>query len=246
MKIHRFFISDNLVPESNLILRDAGVVRQIKTVLRVREGEEIALFNDRGQEARARIADLSGNHIECRIEEVVQRTADTPIAATVYCAILKRENFEWVAQKVTEIGACALVPCLTAHTVKQRIVPERIATIMREAAEQSGRATVPFLHDSLSFVDALDAACAQSAACIFLDPRGTPIEKYKHQANREKTVSVFIGPEGGWSDEEYAYAQQRGAEIVSLGGTVLRAETAAIIGAYVAVWEWGKERDKTN
>ena len=246
MKMHRFFISDNLISGGDLFLRDPGIVRQIKTVLRIREGDVITLFNERGQEARARITGLFTGHIGCRLEEVAQRAADAPIVAVVYCAILKRENFEWVAQKITEIGASALVPCLTARTVKQRIVPERITAIMREAAEQSGRATIPLLRAPVSFADALDAALAQSAACILFDPRGAAIGKSDYHINSGATISLFIGPEGGWSDEECARAQQRGVEIVSLGGTVLRAETAAVVGTYAAVWEWGKGRDKIN
>ena len=245
MKIHRFLIADDLVPQSNLVLRDAGIIRRIKTVLRLREGEVIVLFNDRGQEARARIASMSVDQVMCRIDQVSRRLADAPIVVTVYCAILKRENFEWVAQKITEIGAQALVPCLTARTVKQRIVPERIAAIMREAAEQSGRATIPLLRAPVSFSDALDAALAGGGACILFDPRGLALETSAHQVAAKNGINIFIGPEGGWSEEEYAHARERGVRIVSLGGTVLRAETAAIVGAYLAVWGSGEVRDKT-
>ncbi|MFA6494989.1 MAG: RsmE family RNA methyltransferase [Candidatus Paceibacterota bacterium] len=236
MKIHRFLITDDLSPQSDLILRNAGMIRQIKTVLRLREGGVIALFNDRGQEAHARIVRLSGDQVMCRVDEVSRRSADAPIAVTVYCAILKRENFEWVAQKITEIGAHALVPCVTERTIKKNIIPARVATIMREAAEQSGRVTMPLLLETMRFVDAFDGAMTAHEPCVLFDPRGLTLDNSPCLAASHRAVNIFIGPEGGWSDEEYEYARARGACIISLGGTVLRAETAAVVGTYAIVW----------
>lgn len=235
MKIHRFLISNDLAPGIDLMVQDPGVVHQMKTVLRLRQGAVVSFFNNRGQEVRARLVRIDGGRALCRIEEAMQKTADAPSAVTVYCAILKRENFEWVAQKTTEIGVRALVPCITDRTVKQRIAPERINAIIRQAAQQSGRATVPALGDIVPFSGALEAAIAQHASCVFFDPRGSKINVGLGATKRAGAVAVFIGPEGGWSEEEYAVARAKGCLILSLGETVLRGETAAVIGAYLAV-----------
>lgn len=234
MKIHRFFINNDLIRGADLTVRDAAVVHQMKTVLRLRQGSAVSFFNDRGQEARARIVRMGTDHVVCSIEELKAENIPSLVSVTLYCAILKRENFEWVAQKATEAGVRALVPCVTDRTIKQRIVPERIRAIMREAAEQSGRASVPFLGEIAPFAGALDAALAGHALCVFLDPRGSKIDIRPAAAARGRAIAVFVGPEGGWSEKEYALARTRGLLVLSLGSTVLRGETAAVIGAYLA------------
>lgn len=235
MKIHRFLISGDLTPETDVVVRDVGVVHQIKTVLRLRHGAVVSLFDDRGHEGRARLVSVDAGRAVFYVEEMTRKNVDASIAVTMYCAILKRENFEWVAQKATEIGVQALVPCITARTVKQRIVPGRVFAIMREAAEQSGRVTVPKLEETVAFTDALDVALAKHATCVLLDPRGSQINPGPGLAKGAGAIAVFVGPEGGWSEEEYALARAKGLSVFSLGQTVLRGETAAVIGAYLAV-----------
>ncbi len=234
MKIHRFFIDSDLIGGADLTVRDAAIVRQMKTVLRLRQGSAVSFFNDRGQEARARLVRLGADYVVGHVEEMKAESIDAPVSVTLYCAILKRENFEWVAQKATEAGVQALVPCVTDRTIKQRIVPERISAIMREAAEQSGRTSVPVLEKIAPFAGALDAALVTNASCVFLDPRGAKIDIRPAVAARGGTVAIFVGPEGGWSEKEYALARTRGLLVLSLGSTVLRGETAAVIGAYLA------------
>ena len=77
---------------------------------------------------------------------------------TLYCAVLKRENFEWVVQKCTELGIRAIIPIVTTRTVKTGLKMDRLRIIAKEAAEQSGRGIIPVINNPLEFDRALEEA----------------------------------------------------------------------------------------
>ena len=152
------------------------------------------------------------------------------VAAVLYCAILKRENFELVVQKATEIGVREIVPLITQRTVKLDIKEERLRKIITEAAEQSGRGRVPMLRQAMSFADAL-ADAQRNDANFFFDISDVIVEE--GAIGDAMRRGLFVGPEGGWSYEEVLAARAAGCHIISLGALTFRAETAAIIASYL-------------
>ncbi|MBI5153544.1 MAG: RNA methyltransferase [Parcubacteria group bacterium] len=149
----------------------------------------------------------------------------------LYCSILKRENFEWVAQKATEIGVGEIVPLVTQHTVKLELKEGRLKKIVQEAAEQSGRSVLPKLQIPMGFEQAVHEA-KLNGTTLFFDVSGKEFDK-KMIKDSEK-VNIFIGPEGGWNEGEIEIAQKNKFIFVNLGKLTLRAETAAVVGTYLA------------
>lgn len=224
MRLHRF-IGPFDFNGKTLSVTDTGLINQWKNVLRLKTGDQLILCDGMGREALAQITDADKKEVRLAILEIHMPEREPKKELTLYCALLKRENFELVCQKATEIGVARIVPLLTERTVKTGFNKERLEKIILEASEQSGRTTVPELAEPMKFSDAIDRACGP--ATILFDLTGEKLENTKGISN------IFIGPEGGFSENEVALAKEGDAIIGSLGGLVLRGETAAIAATFL-------------
>ena len=213
-------------------LMNTEIVHQIKNVLKLKTGERILLCNGTGLEAEAEILNIVKNEVEVNVLKIEKNTNEPAREVVLYCAVLKRENFELVAQKATEIGVHKIIPIITERTIKTKINEIRLRKIMQEAAEQAGRGTVPTLGKTMSFEEALQAA-KQNDLNVFFDRSGENL--VVDQFAGIKIVGIFVGPEGGWTEKEITDAHQAGQKFLSLGKTTLRGETAAILAAYLAL-----------
>ncbi len=214
-------------------IRDPRLVRQITKVLRLAPGSSVILGDGKGKEYTAEIKkiDPSRVYLLVRSENGIHETA-AHADLRLYCAILKHAHFEFVVEKATEIGVTEIIPLLTERTVKKKVRLERLIDVAREAAEQSGRRFTPKIHEAEPFADAAEKL-PDAHSVLFFDPKGELLTPEFHADS--KTTHIFIGPEGGWSDEELGVAEKRNWQIVSLGPAILRAETAAIIASYLAI-----------
>jgi 16S rRNA (uracil1498-N3)-methyltransferase len=228
MRLHRFFLDIDLT-RSPVTVGDADVCHQMHRVLRLEAGNSVIVADGRGAEAQARIAKIDAKTVTLEFGAPRPVAAEPARAVTLFCAVLKRENMEWVIQKATEAGAKHIVPVLTGRTVKTGVKTDRLLKIAREAAEQSGRGAVPTVAEPVPFERALELAPPRN---IFLDFGGD--ERWSEQL-RAESIGCWVGPEGGWTDEERAAAKQAGFVIGSLGALTLRAETAAVVATYLAV-----------
>lgn len=228
--MHRFFITREREGQL-LTLTNPEQIRQIKDILKLRPGEQIVLVPGDGTELVCEILTFGRKDIELGLVERRAVTVEPQREVVVYCAVLKRDNFEWVDQKATECGATKIVPMTTDHTVKLGLNNERLHKIMVEAAEQSGRGFVPVLGDIVSFTAAVADAQATCDALFFFDQSKTVFSAA--DVAKAKCVALFIGPEGGWSATEKEVAAKT-MLVRSLGPRVLRAETAAIVATYTA------------
>jgi len=226
-KIHRF-IGDFEIGADRLLIRDAELVHQIRSVLKLRKDEEIALADGRGHEALCTIINLSANGVEVSVRS--RRDSDLPEReVTLYCAVLKAENFEFVVEKAVETGALRIVPIITARTVKQAIKQGRLKKIAHEAAEQCGRGIVPEIASPMTLKAAMKEAVDLDVN-YFFDTSG---EDYSRPKILSASVGLWIGPEGGWEDFELEAAKENKFIIASLGKLILRAETAATVATYL-------------
>ena len=227
MRRHRFIGNFNLeIPR--LIVDDIGLINQWHNVLRLSPGEELILGDGVGQEAVAKIVSLDRKRAEL---EVGARRAGTGVPArevTLFLSILKRDNFELAVAKAVECGVTRIVPMITSRTVKLGLSQERLERIICESAEQSGRSVLPTVGDVLDFDQAFREA-GVSGKVILFDGSGETLSA-NHLSGK---CSIFIGPEGGFSEEEVGVARGGGADIVSLGSLTLRAETAAMVATYL-------------
>jgi 16S rRNA (uracil1498-N3)-methyltransferase len=227
MKIHRFIGTFDL-KQDRIAVHDPELVHQVRTVLKLATGERIVLANGIGDEATTVIKEIDASAVTVEVESRRKNTGESGARVTLYCAILKRENFELAAQKATEVGVAEIVPLITERTVKLGFKADRLKKILIEASEQSGRGTVPTLNDPMKLVSALGAAAGNDEN-YFFDKDGASLER-----PAKKRVGIFIGPEGGWTDAELALAKEYGCKTVSLGAMTLRGETAAIVATYLA------------
>jgi len=235
MKIHRF-IGNFKIKIGALRINDEELLNQLRNVLKLKVGEKIILCDGRRNEGSAEIKEYGKDYVEVEIKEVGVNENEPEKQVILYCSILKRENFELVVQKATEIGIKEIIPLITARTVKLDIRKERLEKIIKEAAEQSGRGIAPVLNEPIDFEKAIKNINSKNANFLF-DISGK--EFNSDTTNFLLHTTIWIGPEGGWHADEVqrvlSLSKELNFKIMSLGKTTLRAETAAIIGSYLVI-----------
>ncbi len=231
MKIHRFIGNFDLQDDLSSV-NNKEIYNQTKNVLHLLPGEKIVLGDGKGREALAEIKSFGKQSIGINILKIENSPNEPEMKPTLYCAVLKKENFEFVAEKATEAGVAEIIPVITAKTVKTNLRMDRLEKIVREAVEQSGRGVVPAVGKIINFREAV-AHAGKNDLNLFFEVRGNKFEQRLLSVNMGKRAGIFIGPEGGWSDEEIQIVQDKNFQIVSLGKLTLRGETAAIIATYL-------------
>jgi 16S rRNA (uracil1498-N3)-methyltransferase len=233
MRFNRF-VGDYDLSRDTLAVRDAAFASQLGNVLRLDAGDTVTLCDGRGFEADATILALAKGGAEFALKGRRAVATEAAVRVSLYCAVLRRENFEWVAEKAVEAGAARLVPVISERTVKLGLRLDRLARIMKEATEQSGRGLLAALGEPLRFKEALADAVARHDAVVMFELAAPLFERSALRERGAQSVAVFVGPEGGWSPEEMAQAKATGALVAGLGPRVLRAETAATVATYLA------------
>ncbi len=198
-------------------------------------GEEIIVFNGTGLEWRVKIESLENGKIGAIVSEQSQPNTEPRLRVTLYQSIIKKNNFEWVAQKCAELGVSEFVPVLASRSEKKSFNAARLKKIIQEACEQSGRVKIPLLQETKLLNNALAQA---SKPILFLhfdkviNPTLPPLMIRGGVGGvnflNENKISLFIGPEGGWTQEECAAAREKGVIFASLGPRILRSKTAAV------------------
>ncbi len=222
MKINRFFVSEKLVNKDSILVSDVSFINQIKNVFRLSKGDTVILFDNSGYDFTAVIEEYGKDSVSFSITKSVENVV-LPLRETyLFASIIKKDNFEWIAQKATELGVSHIVPIISERTEKKDINPERINKIIIEASEQSGRGTLPVLCEVIDLESSL-----KNYAHIKSIVWHTYANKFSSQDVSE-AIGAYIGPEGGWSDKELELFKKHGIVAHSLGPQILRSETAVI------------------
>jgi len=231
--MHRFFITNEDSVSGGLVrIMSDELVHQMVNVLRFRAGEKVALLDGEGDEIEAEILEISKKWVTCRVVEKKTCDGELSIKIVLYQAMTKNpERFEFVLQKGTEVGVSEFVPLITARTERQSLNKiDRLGRILKEAAEQSGRGIVPVLSEIVELKKLLKDKPA--GMCILADPSGgKTLKEVCLGIKAGDVVNIFIGPEGGLTEDEVASALEAGFEVVNLGKRILRAETAGMVVA---------------
>ncbi len=215
-----------------ITISDSELLHQWKNVLKFKTGEKIILSSPNKQESLCTLSSIDKKEAVLNVEKTYTNTSEPERNVTLYLAILKRENFELVIQKATEIGVMKIVPMLTQNTVKTGLKFERLEKIAKEASELAGRSTIPEITEAMSFEHAIKDSSSMESRIIF-DISGEPLSP-KQCLGPEK-VAIYIGPEGGFTESEISFARENKLEIASLGSLTLRGETAGIVASYMAI-----------
>ena len=204
--------------------------RHLRDVLRLKAGDEVYVFDGRGREFRCRLVKTTRDAAELSIEaEVEPAKPESQLQVNLCVALLKGEKFDLVVQKATELGVRRVTPLITRyadiHLRDESDAAKRVSRWQRialEAAKQSGRAFVPEISTPVAF----DSVTAEGLGVMFSERGGEALKSLIEHAPSH--VTALVGSEGGWSDEEIESARARNFHVITLGGRVLRAETAAI------------------
>lgn len=216
--------------------------KHIKTVLRAREGEEITLCDGEGMDYQCRIASLErGVLLDILSKEVCETEPKTKI--TLYQGLPKADKMELIIQKCVELGVDRIVAVSTERAIvkldkKEAKKLERWQKIAEAAAKQSGRGKIPEIGQQvLKFKEAVAEAKKLDDAIIpYEREQETGIRQFVENFKGE-SVGVFIGPEGGFADEEIALAQENGITPITLGKRILRTETAGMTTTAILLYE---------
>lgn len=204
--------------------------RRLTSVLRLRPGDEFLLFAGDGREWRARVTSAGQGTVHAEVLVVARQEPAPSITLELWCALVRATRFEFAVEKCTEAGVDIIRPVVTSHTARgDELSPgrrERLARIAIEAAEQSGRLSVPVIAQATGFLHALDRA---QGPVVLGDPGGLPWPRTAALLPQSGHLVVAVGPEGGWSPAEIAAARAHGALVTRTGQTILRTETAAIV-----------------
>lgn len=206
--------------------------RHLREVLRLKTGDEVYVFDGRGREFRCVVVTSRRDSAELRIEaEIEPAKPESHLQLNLCIALLKGDKFDLVVQKATELGVTKITPLITRyadiHLRDESDSTKRVARWQRialEAAKQSGRAFVPEISLPVQFESVLDT---NGLGVMFSERGGESFENLTRTPTSQ-SVTVLVGSEGGWSDEEIETARARNFHVITLGGRVLRAETAAI------------------
>ena len=241
--MHRFFLPADWIAEGTVVITGKPV-HQLRNVLRLGAGDHITVLDNSGWEYEVELQRVDSSKVKGRVISKSPAAPEPHTKITLYQALLKGSNLEFVLQKSTEIGVAGFVPTICERCVAGEPDSKRLSrwrSIIIEAAEVSRRGKLPVLHNPRSLTEA-----GKSASGISLLPwEGERVRsigdvlRSHHQAKKIPEVSIFVGPEGGFSYHEVEFARSWEIVPVSLGRRILRAETAGLVAAAITLYEFG-------
>ena len=242
--MHRFFVDEAGFRDGTACLEENDA-RHARRVLRLRPGEEVVLM-DGARRFRAQILDGQEETVRCALLEELPST-EAALKITLFQGLPKAEKMEWIVQKLTELGAVAVVPVAMERCVA-RLTPQdgekkrdRWQKIAREAAKQSGRTVTPRVGCPQRFEAMLEELRGFDAALIpWEEARGYGPLQFSRDFPRARHVALVVGPEGGMSPEEVARMEEAGARRITLGPRILRTETAGLVAAAALLALYGE------
>ena len=225
----RLFV-DRPLAEGAEVHVDGGGAHYLLGVMRLKTGAPVKLFDDRSGEYLATVSAAGKRDLVLTIEAKLREREQVP-DIWLCQALIKKDRFDWIAEKACELGAARFVPVLTARCVVDKLKEDRLRAQMIEAAEQCERTALPDIAPLVK-LGAMLQDWPDNRTLYFCDERGG---KPMSEAIKPGPAAILIGPEGGFTDEENAAIHAHPSAVaVSLGPRILRADTAAV--AALSVW----------
>ncbi|NNE97863.1 MAG: 16S rRNA (uracil(1498)-N(3))-methyltransferase [Pyrinomonadaceae bacterium] len=224
--MRRFFVPFSNKPPGRFSF-DREETRHIQKVLRLTVGDEIHVFDGEGDEFRCVLEEFANRQAFGRIlKQVEPKTPESTLELHLGISLIKGDKFDLVIQKSVELGVASLTPFVTRRSeVKVKNVVRKLdrwRKIIIEASKQCGRARLMQISEPDEFESFIKGA--DGSKVMFSERNGESFSS----VDSGKIITALIGPEGGWDHSEIELARKNGFQIVTLGGGILRAETAAI------------------
>ena len=242
--MHHFFVTPDQVDEQNIYIKGSDV-NHMRNVLRMKTGGQVEVSDGNNLKYLCKIVDYETDRAVLKILE--RRTADTELLSKLYLfqGLPKSDKMELIVQKAVELGAYKIVPVATKRCVvkldakKAEKKVERWNSIAESAAKQAGRSIIPEVSEVMSYQAALRMVKELDVVLIPYElAEGMEETKAVIKAMKSgQSVGIFIGPEGGFEQEEVEEAVMQGAKPVTLGRRILRTETAGMAMLSILMFE---------
>ncbi len=239
MRLSRIYTKQALIADTEIQLED-GVAHYISKVLRLRNNDQVSLFNERDGEFLVTLQAVEKRAVTALIEQAVSNNSESALCVHLAIGISRGERMDYVIQKATELGVNSIIPLFTERC-EVKIKAERLDNRMTHwervaisACEQSGRCAIPIIVPPQSLEQWLPQE--HQGDCYVLDHRG---EKAFAADRQPSAVTFLIGPEGGLSEAEISAANSSNFASSRLGARVLRTETAPVVAISLAQYLWG-------
>ncbi len=241
----RFFLPTHKIRDHRGII-DGQEFDHLRKVLRLKSGDHVTVFDDRGWEHEAVIRSLSPSQGEVEILSSFQAQRESSLRVTLAVGLTKGDKLDYVVEKATELGVHTVAPFVSNHAVpkldERKIAARRLRweKIALGAVKQSGRTLRPEILPLRSFTELVAQVPSDAVKLFFWEQEAKQSLRRVYEAHREVSALVLlIGPEGGFSAEEVDWARRHGCEFVGLGRRILRAETAALTALALVQFLWG-------
>ena len=234
----RIFV-DQSIKLSDVITLDGSKAHHLTHVLKVRVSDPLIIFNGSGGEFQARVIAVKKTSLQIRIEQHDPVDRESTLRITLLLAVLKKDPMRQALQRATELGASEIIPVWTQHLSDRKShQPRRLETwrsIVEGASEQSGRTQVPIITEPQPFQEAVAEIQSRFMGLkLIAHLNQDPLKLSQKPLNPTASVTLAIGPEGGFSEAEIEIAVAAGFLPFSVGPRILRAETApAALLAYL-------------
>lgn len=241
--MYQFFVEPNQinVNDKSVIILGADV-NHIRNVLRMKAGEEISVCNGQdGREYRCGIVSFEEDRVICELRFIKEENAELPVKVYLFQGLPKADKMELIIQKAVELGVYRIIPVSAKRCVvklddgKAAAKVRRWQGIAEAAAKQSRRGVIPEVSGVMSFRRAVEEAAAMDVRLIPYE-LASGMKKTREIISgiaEGQSVAIFIGPEGGFEEQEIQLAADNGIQPVTLGRRILRTETA---GMTVLAW----------
>jgi len=229
MRKHRFFTADPLALNTSISL-NVDLSHQVSRVLRLQINDIIYIFNNTGYEYTAQIQTINRNTVDVQLTRATADAQESPLRINLAQVIAKGEKMELVIQKATELGVNTITPLYSERSVAKKIQQkaehkiDHWQKIAIAASCQSWRNYVPVVTEAQSIVTWLKRETEDYKLILSTSGTSTRLKDLKLSSS----ISILIGPEGGFSDEELELALEHNFQAISLGPRILRTETAGL------------------
>lgn len=233
--MYHFFIQANQVREDTIKIV-GNDINHMKHVLRMKISEKLSVTDEDGVEYACEIKELAEDAIWLTVLSKSDVSHELPAQITLFQGLPKGDRMEWIIQKAVELGVHTIVPIETKRCVvrldekKKASKQKRWNAIAESAAKQSKRSKIPNVHSVITYQEALAMAKDLEAVCIpYEQAEGMqPLRNFLGNLKPGIRAGFFIGPEGGFEEEEIQLAAENRVYPISLGKRVLRTETASM------------------
>ncbi len=240
-----FFVEQSAIAGSTAMITGPDA-RHINTVLRMKPGQRIGLFDGKGFEFEASIVSISPDRVEVSIIQRFPSIAESPVQVIVAQAFLKERKMDGLVRQLTELGITRWIPFFASRSVarpdKKQLSSrtERWKKIAKEALKQCRRGRIPEICEAVSYEDVLDLGQFCDLKIAFWEGELKPVHVSLPKPDPKfKKIFALLGPEGGFSTQEIERARERGFVTAALGPRILRSETATVAACVLLQYIYG-------